>query len=467
MKATMTCIARVVAPGIPHRRIFPGGDGTVRFLALVTALLALGLLVASCNEEDSALVAILWGEPVLIGPLGGDAADPQIAIDEDGNAIVVWEQDGEIWANRYEPATGWGAPERIESGSPDARKPQIAILASGEAIAVWDQPTGAYPSIWSNRYVPGGGWGTAELLETDDTWYAIEPDISAAGNSAIAVWFQDTGSPFSIFANRYVAGAGWEGAELIGTDSTGYMFSPQVGMAANGRAIAVWNQDDGPRFNVWANQYVPGVGWGTGAPIEDLPEDALWPAIAADPSGNGLAIWTRQGPPFEVIQNVWTNYYDASMGWGAAHGLTDVFNAFNPRVGADDSGNALAIWNQIGQGDYRIYANRYLGGIGWGASVIINSGHMTSQPQIAVNKAGDALAVWAQDPICCLDTIFAKLAVSRYRAGQRWDRSKLPAPSQGEGVWAPQAALNANGDAIVVWAEWDGTQHYIMASHSE
>ena len=36
---------------------------------------------------------------------------------------------------------------------------------SGNAFAVWQQDDGTVNSIYSNRYVAGTGWATAELLE--------------------------------------------------------------------------------------------------------------------------------------------------------------------------------------------------------------------------------------------------------------------------------------------------------------
>ena len=53
----------------------------------------------------------------------------------------------------------------------------------------------------------------------------------------------------------------WHAAELVETDDAGDASIPQVAVDSSGNAIAVWFQSDGIRRNVWANRYVPGVGW--------------------------------------------------------------------------------------------------------------------------------------------------------------------------------------------------------------
>lgn len=95
-------------------------------------------------------------------------------------------------------------------------------------------------------------WGTALLIETDsNSAGSSQVGFDGSGN-AIAVWFQSDGPRMNIWANRYVAGTGWVLPQLIETDSdSGYW--PQVGVDESGNAVAVWQQYDGTRWNIWAN----------------------------------------------------------------------------------------------------------------------------------------------------------------------------------------------------------------------
>lgn len=87
----------------------------------------------------------------------GDASDPQIAADNHGNAIAVWQQhDGRhwnMWSNRYISGKGWGMPQLIaKNNRGDAQKQQIAMNSHGNAIAVWQQSDGKRLHIMSNFF---------------------------------------------------------------------------------------------------------------------------------------------------------------------------------------------------------------------------------------------------------------------------------------------------------------------------
>lgn len=63
-------------------------------------------------------------------------------------------------------------------------------------------------------------------------------------------------------ANRFIAGTGagtgWGTAALIETDDTGSGGSPQVAFDANGNALVVWSQfatNGNQLHNIWANRY--------------------------------------------------------------------------------------------------------------------------------------------------------------------------------------------------------------------
>jgi hypothetical protein len=201
-----------------------------------------------------------WGTPVLIETDNGDGYRPQVAIDSSGNATAVWHQYGtrsNIWANRYTSGTGWGTAVLIETDNAgDAYRPQVAIDSSGNAAAVWYQRDGTRNNIWSNRYTSGTGWGTAVLIETDNAGDAEYPQVAmdSSGN-AIALWQQWDGTRYNILANRCPSGAGWGTAEIIETDNLGDASSPQVAFDSTGNAMAVWHQSDGTPANIWANVF--------------------------------------------------------------------------------------------------------------------------------------------------------------------------------------------------------------------
>ena len=83
-----------------------------------------------------------------------DAIAPQIAMDNNGNAVAVWAQAGSIYANRY-AAGAWGTAKLLENGAKDAFVPQVATDGSGNALAVWQQNDGSHLSIYYNIFDGG------------------------------------------------------------------------------------------------------------------------------------------------------------------------------------------------------------------------------------------------------------------------------------------------------------------------
>ena len=105
---------------------------------------------------------------------------------------------------------------------------------------------------------PTKAFGTATLIETDNSGNAFNPQIAIDGSgNALAVWQQFDGLRNNIWSNRYTAGTtnSWSTPTLIETDNTGGAFDPQIAINASGNAVAVWTQSDGTRYNIWSNRY--------------------------------------------------------------------------------------------------------------------------------------------------------------------------------------------------------------------
>ena len=408
-----------------------------------------------------------WGTEALIETdNAGDTVDPQIVADANGNAFAIWQRfDGstryDIMANRYVAGTGWGTAELVETSDLDARGPQIAVDLEGNAFAIWKQSDGAQISIYASRYVVGTGWGTADLIETDNLGGAQDQEIAVddSGN-AMAVWAQSDGTRFNIWANRYVVGAGWGTAELIETVDVVSAGSPQVVIDSNGTATAVWfyNRD------IYANRYVVGTGWGTAEVIESNNiGQARYPDIGIDDAGNVIAVWYQNDG---ITQSIYANRYVVGTGWGTAELIeTSSESAQDVRIAVTASGNAIAVW---AYGDY-IGSNTYTVGTGWGtptnAYVVSTSLDSVGLPVVAIGNDGNAIAVWEK---YVDSTGLYDIWANRYVAGSGsgWGTATVIKSGAGNAE-GPQVAVGADGSAIAVWFQSDGTRDNIMANRFE
>ena len=310
-----------------------------------------------------------WGTPTLIETgAGSELGLPRIAMDSAGNATAVWPQSStdpshqDIWANRFVPGSGWGTATLLGPvGAGTSFEPEIGVDNIGNAVVTWRQPqvpAGIF-SVWSNRYTVGVGWSGPALIESNpnSTFFPVDA-VDGAGN-ALALWEQtnSTGHVTDLGFNRYIPGSGW------GTDTPFGAVSPpldeRVALNSAGNGFVVWRQvNTGPADTVWARNYSASAGWGSFSLIDTaLAGTSTAPVIAVDPVGNAFAVWIRNdGTSF----NVWANHFTSGTGWGTAELIDNDLNpASPPKIAVDSAGNALAIWSQYDGTRYNIWANRF------------------------------------------------------------------------------------------------------------
>ncbi len=408
-----------------------------------------------------------WGTATLIETNNlGTAVNPQVAVGPAGNAIAVWAQFKEgvhgltdIWANWYSGGS-WGKPTLVETNDDrfeHAVDPQVAIDPSGNAIVVWIQrdrdPSQGYDSVWANRFVPGVGWEGAVLIE-EIGWYARQPQIAVdpSGN-AIAVWMHtEGGSSHSIRASRFTPGIGWGGATLVET-MAGDARDPQVAIDPMGNTTIVWQHHDGVRYNLWA-------GGGGGQLLETNDGGVGPPHVAVDPSGNVIVVWPQHDPT-TGFTSIWARQFNAGGGWGAvtriAESNINARDAEHPHVAFDNAGNAIAVWSQLANENRAdIWSNRFVPGIGWGVPVLVETTNLGGgfHPQVAFDNSGNAIAVWDQVDV----PIYSRdIWSNRFVPGVGWGTAEKIETVVGIGTGIPQLAVDPAGNAIAVWHQHDPT----------
>ena len=334
----------------------------------------IGLNAVWANRYDAATDS-WFTTPRPISDFAG-AANPQIAMDDNGNAIAVWEQGGNIFANRYVAGqANWfeSSAEWVALGS----SPQIAMDTSGNAIIVW-QLDG---DIYTIRYSLATGWAATPLQIDAGAGWASDPQIAtnrwvpgSGSHRVMVVWKEDTGAatPTNIHARFYNDGLGWQATELIESGDR-YVNDPHIAMDVNSRARVVWWQDDGPfgnpQYYIYTNQFQISQGWegecrldagdrwGIGAPQIALDWGASIERVIAV-WDNGLLAQLSGGRVYDYIWNGWTD----GCGLVAPQ---------NVSATADDGGVTVD-WDTIGIAtSYNIYWNT-TGGVTTADNVINN-----------------------------------------------------------------------------------------------
>jgi hypothetical protein len=345
-----------------------------------------------------------WKTPLLLaaGSFGGV---PQISCNDSGDAIAVWWQscsnNKRIFADHFAVGKGWESAQVIDSNSVlgNAINPQVSVDSSGNAIAIWNQIDGTKARIYTNHYMSRTCWDVDQIIDsnTGDAWFS---HIAVDGSGgAIAIWVQFDGMRNRIWVTHYSPGSGWDSARIIDSNTEfGNADLPQVSVNVFGDAIAVWVQSDGTKNRIWANHYSSGKNWEAAQPIDYNSGDACYPQIAIDGFGDAIAVWVQSDG---TKNRIWTNYYSNGKNWVNAQPIDSNFisgDACIPQVAINSSGDTIAVWQQLDDTKFRIWANHYTIGYSWDGAQIIDTGIWGNMvnPHVAIDSCGNAIAIWEQ-----------------------------------------------------------------------
>jgi hypothetical protein len=211
-----------------------------------------------------------WSVPALVP--GFQGATVHVAADGAGHAFLaaitpVLAPARRLAVTRYDPAHEPPWTEVREFGEAvnddvelypifERTSFDLAANARGDAVVVWEQVGSAgMTDIWALRYdVAGAGWQTPVKLENDDRGSAQRPRVALdPDGNAIAIWQQFDGTRFNIWFNRYVPGRGWETPGRLEDDDVGSAEHARVALDGAGRGLAVWDQTDGVRLRIMAS----------------------------------------------------------------------------------------------------------------------------------------------------------------------------------------------------------------------
>jgi len=444
---------------------------------------AAGQVELVVNGKHYRLATQGWTNPFNvydnISPDGQYAQNPQVAMDNNGNAIITWEQsDGsnfQIFKSEYRGGV-WIHPSSLSDNiSPDgqyAQNPQVAMDNNGNAIITWEQSAGSNFQIFKSEY-RGGVWIHPSSLSdniSQDGQNAYNPQVAMDNNgNAIIVWRQFDGANYQIFKSEFRGGVWHHPSSLsdnISPDGQSAVY-PQVAMDNNGNTIIVWRQFDGANYQIFKSEFRGGV-WTHPSSLSDNispdGQDAHNPQVAMDNNGNAIITWEQYDSAYwqifksEYRVGVWTHPSSLSDNISP-----DGQDAWYPQVAMDNSGNAIIVWRQSDGSNLQIFKSEYRSGVWTHPSSLsdnISPDEYADSPQVAMDNSGNAIIVWRQS-----DGSNLQIFKSEFRGGF-W---KHPASlsdniSPDEYADYPQVAMDNNGNAIITWHQYDGSYLQIFKS---
>lgn len=265
-------------------------------------------------------------------------------------------------------AMNWSGPQTLASEADDeAFTPQLSVDSQGHALLVWTQSSGGDMgplfSPWTSRFdLTMNRWRSP--VELDKSGAAGYPDGQVFGSDghSVAVWPHMTNGRVTIRAST-LKGTTWSDSVDIGMGDSGFTTAqPRVSLSPEGNGAAVWTEYESPQAQVWSNRYDAAADHWLG-PVQLSSFEAVAapaPVIAVDPNGDGFAVWAEVRGTREI--KAWR--LEATDGFVGGVTLATDMAAQSPlssgvQIAVDAKGNAVAIWDSWEDGTYTVWSSTF------------------------------------------------------------------------------------------------------------
>lgn len=244
-----------------------------------------------------------WSEPVELSE--GSAISPRVAVDSEGDVTAVWNllgpnrDDGTIQSKTRAAGGEWSAEAVDVSGAGGlAADPEIAIEPDGDATVVWQQQdipdfSGFHRFVQTARRVDGT-WSEPLTISKDDG-LAGQADVTVdpEGN-ATAIWLYFGTARFLQVRSRGADGSWGQTVNLV-TRSGGLEPSEdnlQVEADPQGNVTALWQAWAAPNIVVRSARRPSGGSWSNPDDVSAPGAYSIWPQMAIDPQGHATVVWS-------------------------------------------------------------------------------------------------------------------------------------------------------------------------------
>ncbi len=339
---------------------------------------------------------------------GADASSPQVAFDASGEAVAVWTVNSaaeEIIEVATRPPGGdFSTPTRISpdpAGGTKAFFPKVAVDDAGDAVVVWTQKIGAQFSIGMVTRAAGSAtFAAPTTLPVFNN--SLQPEVATdPAGDAVVVWRSFIGSASRIEAISRSAGGSFGAPEPV--SALGSAEEPAVAVGAGGDAAIAWHESGGGQFFVAAATRSHTL-TSFRQPVRVSPASGVNAQVAVDPAGNAVVVWrtipfTVEAATHSAADNAVSNF--------TAVGLLSPPGRFAtaPRVAFDSAGDAVALWQS---GDDDLEANRRPAGGTFGPPAPLTQFELQPPPEfpaLALDPAGDGAVVWVREAAASHDGV--------------------------------------------------------------
>ncbi len=426
--------------------------GWARFSVLLCGLLVVGLSVAT-------LARAAWTTPVNLSHAGHDAVSVEVAVNADGDAVFTWTRfDGEhyrVQARAQSAAGALSAVQTLSRAGEDVFEPEVAVDADGDAVFTWRRLDGADYRVQARARSAGGVLSAVQTLSAAGQ-DAFAPQVAVdADGDAVFTWWRSDGASYRVQARARSAGGALSAVQTLSGSNARY---PEVAVDADGDAVFTWYRFDGRNLRVQARARSAAGALSAVQTLSETGQNAWDPEVAVNADGDAVFTWTRfDGEDYRVQARA----RSAAGALSAVQTLSGAGQSAElPQVAVDADGDAVFTWMRFHGSNNRAQARALsAGGALSTVQTLSLAGQDASSPQVAVDADGDAVFTWDRS-----DGAYNRVqARARSAAGALSAVQTLSGAGEGA-AYEPRVGVDADGDALVAWYRFDGTDWRIQGS---
>ncbi|HEX9208582.1 MAG TPA: immunoglobulin domain-containing protein [Steroidobacteraceae bacterium] len=447
-------------------------DSGKKFRAVATNSKGSATSDAATLTVTAAAAGPAWQTAAPLRPPGSEAASQvYTAASGTGDFVAVWVDASTstlLKGSFYVAGSGWQEPAVIAMPSDQGDAPQypsVGMDAQGHAIVVFTRGHNSVDSVWTSQATSSTTWSPPTLLEMVDGGDADLPVVAvAADGSAVAVWQQNY-YPFSqqmfdtrrVVAARYTPADGWrEPVDIdLASGGNGLGTYPKVSLNATGDAVVAWAASTPQSERAVAALLLNGT-WTSAdflIPVTATNVSFAWSAFINDAGDVAVSGRVNDGGGKQQFVARRPAGSGAWLAPDIVGGTASDIGASAVVLAAD--GAATLIWQRFnGFSQYNIVAAQQPAGGTWSTpEQISTSGMYTDWTQMGIDAGGNVVAVWLENP-----GNYWYLKTMRLAPGGAW--TDLPnvevLTSTSTVLDRGGFALGANGQAVLAWGEADG-----------
>jgi hypothetical protein len=369
-----------------------------------------GLTPSYVETAAKAPSASAWSSAVRLSTQSFYAELPTLAMLPDGAAVAAWTGRPEPHGHETQKAVevairpsagaGWGAPVQLAGDVGEfGGGPAIAANPSGSLAAVWARETAAGEVTEASTGSIAGGWSAPSVLSLAGPMGERSIAVDGAGD-AIAAWAR-WGDCSEVEVSAKPAGSGaWQPAHVLAGGSGACAYGPRVAFDAAGDAVVTWSLTSGPSKIAQAATQAAGGEWRPAVDISGPAEKASEPDLAVAANGSAVAIWEDEEGKAQGVSAAWghaeSGLWQAPVTLLAATAAPSKIGEF-PSIAVDEAGDAAAAWDRWSGGGYGIEAATYSASSStWAQPETLAAGSSGNNymPAAATFAGGDASVVW-------------------------------------------------------------------------